>query len=134
MSQMIIKEEIIEHVVEPLAISAPETQGADVMKNAIVVDNLVKNFGKNSENPWWKQFLRRNGKTEQPADHKNGTSNGHHKTDNTHKRRMVVAVDSVSFEVKKGQILGFLGQNGAGKTTTMKILTGFMPARAGKSK
>ena len=31
------------------------------------------------------------------------------------------AVDSVSFEVKKGEILGFLGPNGAGKTTTLKI-------------
>ena len=31
------------------------------------------------------------------------------------------AVDSVSFEVKKGEILGFLGPNGAGKTTTLKL-------------
>ena len=33
------------------------------------------------------------------------------------------AVDSVSFEVKKGEILGFLGPNGAGKTTTLKIMS-----------
>lgn len=32
------------------------------------------------------------------------------------------AIDSVSFTVKKGEILGFLGPNGAGKTTTMKIM------------
>lgn len=42
-----------------------------------------------------------------------------------------VAVDSISFTVNKGEILGFLGQNGAGKTTTMKILTGFMAATEG---
>lgn len=41
------------------------------------------------------------------------------------------AVDNVSFSVKKGEILGFLGQNGAGKTTTMKILTGFMAPTSG---
>src|SRR5215813_13177885 len=37
----------------------------------------------------------------------------------------------MSFEVKKGEILGFLGPNGAGKTTTMRIITGFMPASDG---
>ncbi len=42
-----------------------------------------------------------------------------------------VAVDHISFEVGKGQIVGFLGPNGAGKTTTMRILTCFMPASEG---
>ena len=42
-----------------------------------------------------------------------------------------IAVDHVSFSVKKGEILGFLGPNGAGKTTTMRILTGFLPATSG---
>ena len=41
------------------------------------------------------------------------------------------AVDDLSFEVKKGEILGFLGPNGAGKTTTMRILTGFFPPTSG---
>jgi ABC-2 type transport system ATP-binding protein len=122
MSRTIVKEEIIEHSVETLKISTPETQGAVAMKNAIVVDNLVKKFGKASETPWWKQLLRRNGKAEQPADHKNGTSNGHHKTENTHKRRMVVAVDKVSFEVKEGEIFGVLGPNGSGKSTLIRVL------------
>src|ERR1700730_660098 len=42
-----------------------------------------------------------------------------------------VAVDNISFEVQKGQIVGFLGPNGAGKTTTMRILTCFLPPSAG---
>lgn len=41
------------------------------------------------------------------------------------------AIDGISFEVKKGEIVGFLGPNGAGKSTTMKIITGFMPATEG---
>jgi ABC-2 type transport system ATP-binding protein len=41
------------------------------------------------------------------------------------------AVDQISFEVAKGQIVGFLGPNGAGKTTTMRILTCFLPPSAG---
>jgi len=42
-----------------------------------------------------------------------------------------VAVDDISFEVEKGQIVGFLGPNGAGKTTTMRVLTCFLPPSAG---
>ncbi len=42
-----------------------------------------------------------------------------------------VAVDNISFEVQKGQIVGFLGPNGAGKTTTMRVLTCFLPPTAG---
>ena len=41
------------------------------------------------------------------------------------------AVDDISFEVTKGEIVGFLGPNGAGKSTTMKILTGYVPATDG---
>jgi len=42
-----------------------------------------------------------------------------------------LAVDNISFEVEKGQIVGFLGPNGAGKTTTMRILTCFLPPSKG---
>jgi ABC-2 type transport system ATP-binding protein len=42
-----------------------------------------------------------------------------------------VAVDNISFEVAKGQIVGFLGPNGAGKTTTMRVLTCFLPPSSG---
>ncbi len=43
------------------------------------------------------------------------------------------ALDSVSFEIKTGDIAGFLGPNGAGKSTMMKILTGFIPASEGEA-
>ncbi len=42
------------------------------------------------------------------------------------------AVDGISFEARKGQVLGFLGPNGAGKSTTMKIITGFIPLSSGR--
>ena len=42
-----------------------------------------------------------------------------------------LAVDDVSFEVRRGEVLGFLGPNGAGKTTTMRMLTGFLPPDGG---
>ena len=41
------------------------------------------------------------------------------------------ALKGISFDVPKGQIVGFLGPNGAGKSTTMKILTCFMSASEG---
>lgn len=42
------------------------------------------------------------------------------------------AVDHISFEARKGEVLGFLGPNGAGKSTTMKIISCFIPASSGK--
>lgn len=42
------------------------------------------------------------------------------------------AVDKVTFEARKGEVLGFLGPNGAGKSTTMKIITCFLPQSEGK--
>lgn len=44
----------------------------------------------------------------------------------------VIAVDDLSFDVRRGEIVGFLGPNGAGKTTTLRILCGYLPATAGE--
>lgn len=41
------------------------------------------------------------------------------------------AVDNISFNLKKGEIVGFLGPNGAGKSTTMKMITGYLPPTSG---
>jgi ribosome-dependent ATPase len=44
------------------------------------------------------------------------------------------AVDRVSFQIRRGEIFGFLGSNGCGKTTTMKMLTGLLPASEGEAR
>jgi ABC-2 type transport system ATP-binding protein len=51
--------------------------------------------------------------------------------DLTKRYARTIAVDQISFQVAKGQIVGFLGPNGAGKTTTMRMLTCFLPPSAG---
>ena len=51
--------------------------------------------------------------------------------DLTHYYGPHLAIQDVSFGVKRGEILGFLGPNGAGKTTAMRIITGFMPPTRG---
>lgn len=43
------------------------------------------------------------------------------------------AIENLTFDAQKGEILGFLGPNGAGKTTTMRILSGYMPPTSGKA-
>ena len=44
----------------------------------------------------------------------------------------LVAVDSIEFEIPRGEVVGFLGPNGAGKTTTIRMMTGFLPPTAGE--
>lgn len=46
----------------------------------------------------------------------------------------VVAIDGITFEVGRDEVVGFLGPNGAGKSTTLKILTCFMPATFGSAR
>jgi ABC-2 type transport system ATP-binding protein len=43
-----------------------------------------------------------------------------------------LAINNISFSIRKGEIVGFLGPNGAGKSTTMKIATSYLPPTAGK--
>ena len=57
------------------------------------------------------------------------------KTNNlTKKYNNLIAVDKVTFSVKKGEIFGFLGPNGAGKTTTIKMLTTLLNPSKGSAK
>ena len=44
----------------------------------------------------------------------------------------VLAVDGVSFELRRGEVLGFLGPNGAGKSTTMRMITGYLAPTSGR--
>ncbi len=44
-----------------------------------------------------------------------------------------IAVGGISFSVERGEVLGFLGPNGSGKSTTMRMITGFLPATAGRA-
>jgi ribosome-dependent ATPase len=55
-------------------------------------------------------------------------------TDLTMRFGNFVAVDHVSFRIRKGEIFGFIGSNGCGKSTTMKMLTGLLPATEGSAK
>jgi ABC-2 type transport system ATP-binding protein len=51
----------------------------------------------------------------------------------TKKYAGITAIDAISFEVGKGEIVGFLGPNGAGKSTTMRILSGYLPPTSGSA-
>ena len=53
-------------------------------------------------------------------------------TNLTRKYGAFTAVDSISFEIPRGQIVGLLGHNGAGKTTTLKMLTGYLEPTEGE--
>jgi len=50
------------------------------------------------------------------------------------KKKEVKAIDNVSFNIKRGEFVGYIGQNGAGKSTTIKILTGIMHPDSGSVK
>src|SRR4051794_7632369 len=50
------------------------------------------------------------------------------------KTRRVHAVQDVSFEIARGEVVGFLGPNGAGKTTTLKMLSGLLHPTAGSTR
>ncbi len=45
-----------------------------------------------------------------------------------------IAIENVNFNVKRGEVVAFLGPNAAGKTTTMRILTGFIPPSEGTAR
>ena len=67
-------------------------------------------------------------------------------TDNSHSDIMIeteglskyygdfIAVEDLSFSIKRGEVVAFLGPNGAGKSTTMKMLTGYLAPKKGTAK
>src|SRR5512137_662715 len=50
----------------------------------------------------------------------------------TREYRLVRAVDGISFEIQKGELVGYIGPNGAGKSTTLKMLTGLLAPTRGE--
>ena len=84
------------------------------MNDAIIVDKVYKKFGKPAETPRWKRWLR--------PQNKNGSASPKGQANGRGKKRLVVAVDHVSFHVKEGEIFGVLGPNGSGKSTLIRLL------------
>ena len=84
------------------------------MSDAIIVNKIYKKFGKPAEISFWKKLIKPKGQDGKAQS--NGKSNG------KGKKRLVVAVDHVSFNVKEGEIFGVLGPNGSGKSTLIRLL------------
>ena len=81
------------------------------MENMIYVENLQKEFKKIIKEPGFKGSVKALFKPN---------------------KEIVKAVDGISFNVPKGEILGFIGPNGAGKSTVIKMLTGILMPTSGK--
>lgn len=81
------------------------------MENMIYVENLRKEFKKIIKEPGFKGSVKALFKPN---------------------KEIIKAVDGISFDVPKGEILGFLGPNGAGKSTVIKMLTGILMPTSGK--
>jgi ABC-2 type transport system ATP-binding protein len=98
------------------------------MENAIVVDGVYKQFGKPVDSFWQKITGRKDPVNGTNA--KDGELAEGEKIENG--RRVVVAVDQVSFNVKVGEIFGVLGPNGGGKSTLIRLISTLMIPDKGK--
>ncbi|MBN1304473.1 MAG: ABC transporter ATP-binding protein [Anaerolineales bacterium] len=91
------------------------TKGKEEMSttNAITINNVYKRFGKPSE-PFWKNLVK--------GHSSNGNSNGK----KAKKKKEIIALDHVSFDVREGEIFGVLGPNGSGKSTLIRLIATLM--------
>ena len=85
-----------------------------IRTDAIVVNDVYKKFGKPGA-PLWKRVLK-------VKQNRNGNGNGSKNGNGNGKRREIVAVNHVSFEVREGEIFGVLGPNGSGKSTLIRLM------------
>ncbi|MEA5077388.1 MAG: ABC transporter ATP-binding protein [Anaerolineaceae bacterium] len=98
------------------------------MENAIVVDGVYKQFGKPVDSFW----QRITGKKD-PEQSSAATEGNLAESEKDEKgRRVVIAVDHVSFNVKAGEIFGVLGPNGGGKSTLIRLISTLMIPDKGK--
>ena len=90
------------------------------MPDAIVVQNVYKKFGKQSQPFLERLRLRQASYNGRP--HSNGKDAGNGHAGANGKLSLIVAVDRVSFTVRQGEIFGVLGPNGSGKSTLIRLI------------
>jgi len=106
---------------------------------ALSVQNVTKAFHTGSIRPRWLTF-RRGGQNGAKASNGNGHTADHKPTAGTRAagdrpasgRKKVIAVDAVSFDVKRGEIFGILGPNGSGKSTLIRCISTLLVADTGE--
>ena len=93
-----------------------------MMSNAVIVENVTKKFGKPAE-PFWQRIFRKENNSNDSPSNGNG-SKGHSVPQSVEaSKKIVIAVDGVSFEIKEREIFGVLGPNGGGKSTLIRLLS-----------
>lgn len=90
------------------------------MENVIVMQDVYKQFGKRDQ-PLWKSKFWRKGQNKGQGDTRSMLKTDP-KAETNGSKKVVVAVDYVSFSVVEGEIFGVLGPNGSGKSTLIRLI------------